>query len=190
MVPPGWPVVLTVDSYTWLGLKLTELMYLHGAIEMSILSKVTEFVGGSLFKEIKEGVMSYFPPDLSPQQRAEIELKIDKLAAEKQAAANKMLTEAAAQLDKRIAEQEGTAKDLLAMPILGRVVLFLRGLQRPVWGFATLLMDWKWFFGSDTFTEQQQTAMIVINILVLGFLFGERTLKNLEPLIVKVFGGK
>lgn len=156
---------------------------------MGVLSKITDFVGGSLFKEIKEGVMSYFPPDLSPQQRAEIELKIEKLAAKKQAEANRMLTDAAVQLDKRIAEQEGTAKDLLAMPILGRLVLFLRGLQRPVWGFFTMYIDGMWFTSNPTYTEQQQTALIVINVLVLGFLFGERTLKNLEPLIVKVFGG-
>jgi len=31
--------------------------------------------------------------------------------------------------------------------------------------------------------------MISINILVLGFLFGERTIKNLSPLIIQVFGG-
>lgn len=154
---------------------------------MSILAKITSFVGGNVFKEIKEAVMTYFPPDLSPQQRVELELKMEQLLAQKQIEANKMLTEAAAQLDKRIAEQEGTAKDLLAVPILGRTVLFFRGLQRPVWGFATLYMDYKWFFGTFHFTEQQQTAMIVINLLVLGFLFGERTIKNLEPLIIKVF---
>jgi len=156
---------------------------------MGVLSKVTDFLGGSLFKEIKEGVMSYFPPDMSPQQKAEAELKLQQFLNEKEINANKILSDAAAQLDKRIAEQEGTAKDLLAMPILGRLVLFLRGLQRPVWGFFTMYIDGKWFTESPTYTEQQQTALIVINILVLGFLFGERTLKNLEPLIIKVFGG-
>lgn len=155
---------------------------------MKLLSKLTDFVGGSLFKEIKEGVMAYFPPDMSPQQKAEAELNITEMLNEKQREANKALADAAIQLDKRIAEQEGTAKDLLAMPVLGRIVLFLRGLQRPVWGFATMYMDQRWFFGDEgVFTEQQQTAMIVINVLVLGFLFGERTIKNLEPLIIKVF---
>lgn len=154
---------------------------------MKLLSKVADFVGGSLFKEIKETAMAYFPPDMTPQQKAEAELALTEALNERQLQANKMLTDAAAQLDKRISEQEGTAKDLAQMPILGRAILFLRGLQRPVWGFATLAMDWKWFFGTHTFTDQQQTAMIVINVLVLGFLFGERTIKNLEPLIIKVF---
>jgi hypothetical protein len=156
--------------------------------DMSILSKVTDFVGGSLFKEIKEGVMAYFPPDMSPQQKAEAEMKVQQFLHDKAMQTNQVLSEAATQLDQRIAEQEGTAKDLLAMPVLGRLVLFLRGLQRPLWGFATMYMDQQWFFGEGaTFTEQQQTAMIIINVLVLGFLFGERTIKNLEPLIIKVF---
>lgn len=157
---------------------------------MGILSKVSDFVGGGLFKEIKEGIMAYFPPDMTPQQKLEMEMKIETMLADKRIEANRVLNEAATQLDKRISEQEGTAKDLLAMPILGRLVLFLRGVQRPLWGFATLIMDFKWFFGVYTFSDQQNTGLIIINVLVLGFLFGERTIKNLEPLIMKVFGAK
>lgn len=154
---------------------------------MNPLAAITNFLGGSIFKEIKEGVMSYFPPDLSPTQKAETELKIQQLLAQKELQTNQMLNDASNQLDKRIAEQEGTASDLRSIPILGPIMLFLRGVQRPVWGFATLYIDNKWFFTNGTFTDQQQTAMIMINILVLGFLFGERTIKNLEPLITRVF---
>lgn len=155
---------------------------------MSFLSGITDFVGGSLFKELKEGIMSYFPPDMTPQQKADTEMKIQAFLHQKELDANKILNESAQQLDKRISEQEGTASDLKQIPILGTVILFLRGAQRPLWGFATLYMDYKWFFEVHTFDEQQQTALIVINVLVLGFLFGERTIKNLEPLIIKVFG--
>lgn len=154
---------------------------------MNILTKLTDFVGGSIFKEIKDGVMAYFPPDMNPLQKAEAELKIQDLLFKKQQEANQVLNNAAAQLNKRIAEQEGTASDLKTIPVLGHVIIFLRGLQRPTWGFLTMYMDYKWFFCGGTFTDQQQTAMIVINVLVLGFLFGERAIKNLEPLITKVF---
>ena len=154
---------------------------------MGFLSKITDFVGGSLFKEIKDGVMSYFPPDMTPQQKAEAERDIQEFLHRKQIEANQILNDSAKQLDKRIAEQEGTASDLKSIPWLGRPILFLRGLQRPLWGFATMYMDNKWFFDDGTFTDKQETAMIVINMLVLGFLFGERAIKNLEPLIVKVF---
>lgn len=155
---------------------------------MSFLSKVTDFVGGSLFKELKEGVMAYFPPDMTPAQKIEAEMKLQQFLHKKELEANQILNESAQQLDKRISEQEGTASDLKAIPILGTLILFLRGVQRPLWGFATLYMDFKWFFEVHNFDEQQQTALIVINVLVLGFLFGERTIKNLEPLIIKVFG--
>lgn len=154
---------------------------------MNFLKPLTDFIGGSIFKEIKEGVMAYFPPDMSPLQKAETELKIQGLLHKKQAETNRILDSATKQLDRRISEQEGTAKDLKTIPILGHIIIFLRGLQRPVWGFGTMFMDYKWFFCGSSFTDQQQTAMIIINVLVLGFLFGERAIKNLEPLIVKVF---
>lgn len=155
---------------------------------MSWFSKVSEFLGGNFFKEVKDTVMAYLPPNMTPQEKIEVEIRLKEFLHKKEIESNRVLTEAAVQLDKRIAEQEGTASDLRAVPFFGTFVLFLRGMQRPVWGFATLYMDFKWFFETNTFTEQQQTAMIVINVLVLGFLFGERTIKNLEPLIVKVFG--
>ena len=151
--------------------------------------KITNFLGGSLFGEIKDTVMSYFPPDMTPQQKADAELKIQMFLHQKQLDANKIIEDAAKQLDKRIAEQEGTASDLKQLPVIGRLILFLRGLQRPMWGFFTMYLDFVWFAESPSYTEQQQTALIVINVLVLGFLFGERTIKNLEPLIIKVFGG-
>jgi hypothetical protein len=152
-------------------------------LKMNILSKLTDIVGGSLFKEIKEGVMAYFPPETTPEQK----LAIEKFMVDKEIQTQRLITDAAAQLDKRIAEQEGTASDLKGIPILGPIILFLRGMQRPVWGFGTMIMDYKWFFEVRDFTEQQQTAMIIINVLVLGFLFGERSIKNLEPLLIKVF---
>lgn len=89
-------------------------------------------------------------------------------------------------LHENIGNHEGTSKDLKSIPVLGSIVLFLRGAQRPVWGFLTIYLDLRWFFGGLTFTEQQQTALIVINVLVLGFLFGERALLNLEPLLTRL----
>lgn len=155
---------------------------------MNILKDIGSFLNGGLFDSIKEAVFSYFPPDMSEKEKADLQIKIDRMLHDQKLKANKVLNDASLQLDKRIAEQEGTAKDLRELPFLGRIILFLRGSQRPVWGYATLYMDYKWFFEGLDFSEQQQTAMIVINILVLGFLFGERTIKNLEPLIIKVFG--
>ncbi|AUR93184.1 coil containing protein [Vibrio phage 1.184.A._10N.286.49.A5] len=155
---------------------------------MSFLAKITDVVGGSLFGSVKELITDYFPPDMSPEKKAELQQKIDEMEFKKQMAILEAAADAEKTLNQRIAEQEGTAKDLKQLPIIGSLVLFLRGLQRPAWGFFTMYLDFEWFTSVPAYTEQQQTALIVINLLVLGFLFGERTVKNLEPLIIKVFG--
>lgn len=152
-----------------------------------ILASVTDFVGGGLFKEIKDTLITYYPPDISPLQKAELDLKIQGFLNEKQIQTNQLLTDAAVQIDKRIAEQEGTAADLKVLGWVGKPIIFLRGVQRPMWGFATLYLDHVWLFGGHTFSDQQNTAMIVINVLVLGFLFGERAVLNMQPLIERVF---
>ena len=51
---------------------------------MSILSKITDFVGGGLFKEAKELIKDYWPPDISPDKRAEFEQKLQELEHEKE----------------------------------------------------------------------------------------------------------
>ncbi|MGF1878104.1 hypothetical protein L4D77_22690 [Photobacterium frigidiphilum] len=155
---------------------------------MSILAKITDVIGGSLFGSVKELITDYFPPDMSPEKKAELRQKIDEMEFKKQIAILEAAADAEKTLNQRIAEQEGTASDLKQLPIVGRIVLFLRGLQRPMWGFFVMYLDFEWFTKAPTYTEQQQSALIVINLLVLGFLFGERTITNLKPLIVEVFG--
>ena len=151
------------------------------------MDKILEFFGGSLFKEIKEGIMSYFPPDLTPLERMEMELKLSEMLNEKQRIADLAISDAQAVFNKRVADLEGTASDLKCMPILGPVMLFLRGVQRPAWGFFTMYLDYHWLIHGSAYNEQQNLGLIIINVLVLGFLFGERTVKNLQPLIEKVF---
>ena len=153
---------------------------------MSIFDKLTEIVGGSLFREVKETVMAYWPPEASPEQRAQMEIKLAEISAAKTLAANMAIAEAERGLTDRIATLEGTASDLRAIPVVGALVLFLRGLQRPVWGYATLYGDAMWFMGKWTLSEQQESAMWVINALVLGFLFGERAVQNLTPFITEM----
>lgn len=152
-----------------------------------VLTAVTDFVGGGLFKEIKEAFIAYLPPDTTPLQKAEINIKLSELLGAKQAEANRVIADASTQLNARIAEQEGTASDLKVLGIIGKPIIFLRGMQRPLWGYATLWMDFRWFFETHSLSDQQNTALIIINVLVLGFLFGERTVLNLQPLIEKVF---
>lgn len=50
---------------------------------MGIGTKIAEFVGGSIFKEAKELITQYWPPDVSPEKRAEFDLQMFKLEQEK-----------------------------------------------------------------------------------------------------------
>lgn len=46
---------------------------------MSVLAKLTDFIGGSIFKEVKDIVTTYLPPDVSPTKRAELALALQEL---------------------------------------------------------------------------------------------------------------
>lgn len=157
---------------------------------MGILSGVTELVTGGLAKEVKELVLSYFPPDMSSEKKAELALAVDKLAFEREKAVIEATRDAEDAVNKRLEMYEGTAKDLLAIPVLGAGMLFLRGSQRTVWGFAAIYFDYYWLIENAILTDKQQLALIIINCLVLSFLFGERALKNLMPLITELLAAR
>lgn len=150
---------------------------------MSFLDNLTSIVGGSLFKEAKEIVMAYWPPEVPPEKKLELQAKLNELELTKARQIDQAIADAERLVTERIALTEGSAQDLRAIPVVGPLVLFLRGLQRPIWGYATLYGDAMWFMGRWQLSEQQESALWVINFLVLGFLFGERAVQNVAPLI-------
>lgn len=157
---------------------------------MSILGKIGDLVGSSLFKEVKDVVMAYFPPEVPPEKRLEMQMKLDEAEARKREQIAAALAESERMITERVALVEGSAQDLRAIPLVGPAVIFLRGLQRPLWGYATLYGDAMWFMGRWQLTEQQESALWVINFLVLGFLFGERAVQNVAPLIADIMTKK
>lgn len=150
---------------------------------MSFLTGLTEMLGTSLFREVKDVIKEYWPPDVSPQQRLEAQIRIDAAETDKLQKLNAALAESERMITERVTLLEGSAQDLRAIPLIGPVVLFLRGLQRPLWGYGTMYADFMWFMGKWQMNEQQESALWVINFLVLGFLFGERAVQNIAPLI-------
>ena len=157
---------------------------------MGILSNLSNIVGSSIFKEAKDVIMAYWPPDLPPERRVELEIKLNEVEATKQKQINEALAESERAITERTALLEGSAQDLRALPVIGPLVLFLRGLQRPLWGYATLYGDGMWFMGRWELSQQQESALWVINFLVLGFLFGERAVQNLTPFITDMIKAK
>jgi hypothetical protein len=157
---------------------------------MNIFKKLLNGVTGGFVSSAVDTFKEYFPADMSPEQKADLALKTKQLEANIQQQMDDAANTAEEILTNRISQLEGTASDLKSVPIVGPLVLFLRGLQRPLWGYATLFMDYMWFSEWTTLTSKQESALMAINILVLGFLFGERAIKNVMPLITKLFEAK
>ena len=154
-----------------------------------MLGKIVSTLTGGLADTVLDGIKSYFPPDMSEEQKANVTLALKKIELERDIAANKAMAEAEKSINERIAAHEGTAKDLMALPLVGRVIIFARGCQRPVWGFGVMWADFQWFSGAwGQLSQQQESALWVINLLVLGFLFGERAIKNVMPFVSAYLG--
>ena len=157
----------------------------------SLLTKAVDFFSGGFGSSVVQAVKEYYPPSMSEQEKAELDFRIQSAVDQKTLEAQKLANEAQAEFNNRIAEMEGTAKDLKTIPLLGPIMLFLRGCQRPIWGYSTLYIDFKVFSGSwASLTEAQESALWVINLLVPGFLFGERAVKNVTPMIERMIKAK
>lgn len=153
-----------------------------------ILSKAIGFLTGDFAKEAMGFVRDRWPPNMSEQQKKEMELLFRQSLSNTQLQAQKLGMEIDAEFNQRIKDLEGTATDLRTLPIIGSLIIFLRGVQRPLWGFATIYLDYMAFTGkfSVDFKSELGVVLIIINFLVLGFLFGERTLKNLVPVLAPI----
>ena len=153
---------------------------------MSVFSKVADFLSGGIGSKVVDAVIDYFPPSMSEQEKAKLSLAIQQQTDNQANIAAKLAIEEQTAFNKRISDHEGTAQDLRAIPYLGALIIFARGCQRPLWGFSTLIMDYNIFSGHWTLVEgSQESAFWLINFLVLGFLFGERAVKNVMPFILQ-----
>lgn len=157
----------------------------------NFFTKAIDFVSSGFGSTVVEAVKDYFPPSMSEQEKAELSFRIQTATDQQALQMQELNNEAQAEFNRRIAELEGTAKDLKSIPLLGPIMLFLRGCQRPVWGYSTLYIDFKVFSGAWVgLTDTQESALWIINFLVLAFLFGERAMKNVTPLIERIIKTK
>lgn len=155
---------------------------------MSLFKKIVDMAGGDIFSTIVDTAKDYFPPSMSDQEKSELQLKLSKAAHAQELSLLNATNHMEAEFNDRIKAMEGTAQDLKQFGLIGKVIVFLRGLQRPVYGFATLYLNYKVFAGDWTMVtdSKQELAFFAINLLVLGFLFGERALKNVGPIIERM----
>lgn len=157
-----------------------------------MFAKILDFVKGGFVKEITGAVDRFV---FTKGEKAENEIEKEKLKQElikvlhnQEMELQRLILEADKEFNDRIKSLEGTAADLKQFGWIGKIVIFLRGLQRPLWGYAIIFMDYMVFSGTwalDPDDKTKSSAFWIINFLVLGFLFGERAVKNVAPLVEK-----
>lgn len=157
---------------------------------MNIFKKAADFFGTSVMTVFKEGADIVDRFVQTGEQKAEAKIKLKEVLHNQQMQFMLLMNEGEKEFNQRIRDLEGTAKDLLQAGFLGKVILFLRGAQRPLWGYYVGYMDWQVFSGGWVLTKQMESVMYAINFLVLGFLFGERAVKNILPVIQQKLGNK
>ncbi len=149
---------------------------------MKFLEKVTALLGNSVFKDVGELIDRFVTTGAEKRQ---IKTELLELQHRHEVEAVRLSLEAEHEFNQRIKDLEGTAKDLHQSGWLGKLVLFMRGAQRPLWGYFVAYMDYMVFAGNWSLKghEKLESAFWIINFLVLGFLFGERAVKNVAPLV-------
>ncbi len=153
---------------------------------MSLIKTIGSLFGGDgLGGKIIDGIKEYFPPKATPEEAARLEMAIRQNAHQIELQVADQQLEQQKEFNDRISELEGTAKDLQQFGWIGKIVIFLRGVQRPMWGYMVAYMDIMVYSGKWTIEKgtQLESSFWIINFLVLGFLFGERAIKNIIPLV-------
>ncbi len=160
---------------------------------MSIFTKVVDFISGGIGEKIIDTVRAQFPPKMSEAEKQRMEAAIREASRQHELALLTLAREEEEEFNSRIKELEGTASDLTQAGFLGKIIIFLRGSQRPLWGYFVLFMDimvfsGQWVIkGSEINGVDLQSAFWIINVLVLGFLFGERAVRNVAPIFQNQF---
>lgn len=162
--------------------------------------------GNGIAGKIIDTVKDYFPPDMTEQDKVNLELTITTAVHKQEMEILEKAHEEEVEFNKRTVTMEGTAQDLIQAGFLGKIALFFRGFQRILWSYGIFIFDVFWVTGKINFqntisvTDPNNSGSIIlvpnpiiafivtVNVLVLAFLFGERALKNLTPMIVSIIG--
>lgn len=155
---------------------------------MSVWDKISQFfTGGNLVKDIVDGVDRFVT---TKEDKAHLENAAMKIAHQHELAIRALALEADKEFNDRIKDLEGTSKDLLQAGWIGRFILFLRGAQRPLWGYGTIYFVWQYYSGQIEHTQENYMLTLSLILLVGGFLFGERAIKNVAPFITRMLEAK
>jgi hypothetical protein len=172
-------------------------------MELTVFDEIRKAIFGDkgIFGSVTDFVNKRWPPDISPEQRIQIEQTLREFEAGEKAKdqefklkAEALTNEAEEEFNKRVRDLEGTTADLKTIPIFGTLIIFIRGALRPTWCVATMYIDFMLLAGkwqvtklyTDNGITPEGFMVIIINALVLGFIFGERTLRNIVPALMPI----
>lgn len=148
---------------------------------------------GDLPGKIVDTVSRQFPAKMSDAEKKAMEVEIMKVTNQTQIEMMSAWNRQEQQFQDFTKEMEGTASDLKNIPIVGPIVLFMRGAFRPICAYGILYIDFMALSGAwnieaiaATNADQAWALLWAINICVLTFYFGERAIKNVAPLIERL----
>ena len=149
-----------------------------------------------LAETVVNTVAGQFPEKMSESEKKQLEVEIQKLVHQREIETMKAWNEQESNFQNFTKEMEGSVSDLKAIPIIGSIIIFLRGAFRPLMAYGVLYTDIMVFSGSwniqlmtGVIAPQVMSLLWVVNLIVLTFYFGERAIKNLSPIIEKMFMG-
>lgn len=172
-------------------------------MELTVFNEIRKAIFGDkgIAGSVTDFINKRWPPDLSPEAKAAIDQSLREFEANQRAKDQEFQTKmeeltnvAEEQFNQRVKDLEGTTTDLKTIPILGTLIIFIRGALRPAWCVATMYFDFmllsnKWSVTklyTDAGITPEGFMVLIINFLILGFIFGERTLRNIVPAILPI----
>ncbi|OEU64598.1 MAG: hypothetical protein BBJ57_10695, partial [Desulfobacterales bacterium PC51MH44] len=122
--------------------------------------------------EMATEFVAILPSTVTDAQKKEVSSKVEQIIEKKLCDLRVAKVDIESEVNQKIEKLAHTTKDLEKVPFFGKLGLFLRGMQRPIWGFALLYIDLKVLSGDWTLPAGSQTesAFWLLNLLILGFL--------------------
>ena len=140
----------------------------------------------AVFNLIDKGVDRFFPPKMSEEEKEKLKADMKMFAATESRQEN-------TEFRNFVLQYEGSAKDYANIPLIGPLMMLIRGVVRPAFTYGTFYFDWLYFTNvAVDWSPERAKLLAIINVIVLCFWFGEKILVNtgLMDVLLKVFVGK
>ena len=157
---------------------------------ISTIGKIVGALSGNLGSNILKGVKHFFPASMTAVEKGALELKIMEVSQTQEILLLKYAQDAQSEFNDRIKAMEGTAAEIKSIPLVGPAIIALRSVLRPLISIFVIVLDYQIFSGAWSWNTELKPVFVALNVLVLGFWFGERMVKNVMPLFVKFMESK